>query len=43
MSPLGRRIMAIKRQRIAATIADDRAKVWELTLALNALVRKADK
>lgn len=43
MSPLGRRIMAIKRQRIAAAIADDRAKVWGLTLALNALVRRADK
>lgn len=40
MSPLGHKIMAIKRQRIAATIAGDRAKVWGLTLALNALVRR---
>lgn len=41
MSPLGHKIMAIKRRRIAATLAGDRKNVWGLTLLLNALVRRA--
>jgi hypothetical protein len=43
MSPLGRKIMAIKRKRAAAAVAGEREKVWGLTLLLNALVRRADR
>lgn len=41
MSPLGRKmIMATKRARAAAAVADQRSRVWGLTLALNAIVRR---
>lgn len=43
MSPLGRRIMAIKRLRAAAALAGDSVRAWGLTLVLNALVRRSDK
>jgi hypothetical protein len=41
MSPLGHRIMAIKRRRAAAALAGDKGRAWGLTLVLNALVRRA--
>lgn len=41
MSPLGRKIMSLKRQRAIAYTRGQRSKAWGLTLAINALVRRA--
>lgn len=40
MSPLGHKIMAIKRRRANASLNKDKVMFWGLTLVLNALVRR---
>lgn len=42
MSPLGKIIMAHKRRRANASLNRDKAMFWGLSLAINAIVRKAD-